>query len=78
MNSPDVIGADLAPMPTQEDFKRAYKAAYVARFVEMGIPADLAEQDFDGCDFEDIKDTPPANAADESLEYWGDDGDGPS
>lgn len=70
---PPVIGGGQiakAPMPTEQD---AWMAAYVARMVERGIDAEDAwaccragEHDFTD---------DPADAADEEMTYWDDDGD---
>jgi len=69
-DEPTVIGGGRSPMPTKEEM---WMAAYVARMVERGIAAEDAwaccragEHDFTD---------DPADAADEEMTYWDDDGD---
>lgn len=69
-----VIGMDLSmPMPTEEEFKAAFKAEYVKRFIEFGLPADFAEATFEAGDWEDIKDGTPQQAADDEMYYMSED-----
>ena len=75
-DSPDVIGLCDHPMPTEDEFKAAFKAAYVARFVHFGIPEHVAVDCFEAADFSDLRDyLTPEDAADEEMSYWDDDGD---
>lgn len=73
-DSPRVIGPPH-PMPTEQEFRDAYKRAYVARIVERGIHPEGAEYCWDAVEFDQIRDIPPAEAADEEMSYW--DGDPP-
>lgn len=69
-NDVSVIGDCRALLPTAEEFRAIYKSTFVARFVEFGIPADVGEHEFACCDWEDIRNTPAADAADECMSYW--------
>lgn len=76
---PSVIGAGcgVAPMPTEEDRKAAWKALYVAEFVKVGLDAETAASWFDELDWDEVKDQAPEDLAADEMEYWTDDGDGP-
>jgi hypothetical protein len=51
MNSPDVIGADLAPMPTEDDRKGAWRRLYIARMVSRGVDVEDALANFEAVGF---------------------------
>lgn len=63
------------PAPTEQEFIDTYKQAYIARFVEKGITQQAAEACFEAVEFDEIRDTPPADAVDEEMSYWDDDGE---
>lgn len=63
------------PAPTEQEFIDTYKQAYIARFVEKGITQQAAEACFEAAEFDEIRDTPPVEAADEEMSCWEDDED---
>lgn len=68
-DGPSVIGGDLPPMPTQEDFRAAHKAEYVRLFVEIGLDAETPSAWHDES-WDIIKDVTPQEAFDAEVEYW--------
>jgi len=69
-DEPSVMGAGCgrSPMPTRAEAETIWRAAYVARMVERGIPADDARACCAASDA-DLS-VAPADAADAELEYW--------
>lgn len=68
---PDVIGAD-----TQELDKRdVWALRYIARMIERGVPLHVAVADYAAATDSHDYTEDPADAADEGLTYWSDDGD---
>ena len=51
-------------------FELEYRRAYVARFVERGIPYDVAVESFHAVPFDEISEYPPCEAADNEIECW--------
>lgn len=66
---PDIstVGVSLPPMPTIEE---AFKAQFIARFVELGIPEHAALAEWDAIDIYEYVDMTPAELADECMSYW--------
>jgi hypothetical protein len=75
-DEPSVLGAGcgVAPMPTEDERKAAWRAIYIATMVKH---AGLTEQEAtDCCDAGDCDLTDdPEQAALSELSYWDDDGD---
>lgn len=71
-DGPDVIGP-APPMPTKAEAEAAWRRAYVARMVERGIDREDAVACSEATDADLIFD--PAQAADDELWYWSQDGD---
>lgn len=74
-DEPSVMGAGggLSPMPTKADAEAAWRVLYVARMVERGIHLDDAQA---CCNAGDVDlSVNPADAADDELEYWANDGE---
>lgn len=69
-DSPSVIGGKPSPVPTDAEYREAFKRAFIARFVEVGVPEHIAQQEFDGAPWDDIKEMPPDLAADTAMEVW--------
>jgi len=74
MNSPDVIGSDLAPMPTADDRKGAWRRLYIARMVSRGVDVEDAMANFEAVGFDgphgfDLSES-PEDTADAEMEYW--------
>ncbi len=75
-DEPSVMGAGcgISPMPTREEAEAVWRKAFAARLVEAGA---LDQESADECaaavdvDFQQD----PAEAADDEIEYWGNDGD---
>jgi hypothetical protein len=67
-DSPSVIGATHAPMPTEADRREAYMRLYVARMVSCGIDEEDATACFDAGEID--YDIDPETAADDELSYW--------
>lgn len=74
-NEPSVLGAGCgpAPMPIEEDRRRAWRNLYVAKFVAIGLDAETAQEWFDDLNWDDVKDEDPEAMADDEMEYWTDD-----
>lgn len=68
-DSPSVIGGELPPMPTQEDFRAVHKAEYIRLFVEIGLDPETPAAWHDE-QWEDIKSMSPQEAFDAEVEYW--------
>lgn len=62
-----VVGTDLGTMPTIEE---AFKAQFIARFVERGVPEQVALAEYDAIDVHEYDDMTPAEVADELMSYW--------
>lgn len=76
-DEPSVMGAGCSqsPLPTQVEAEAVWRVAYVARMVERGIHIDDARA---CCDAGDVNlSENPADAADDQLQYWENDGDSP-
>lgn len=62
------------PMPTVEDWEKAYKSFFVARFVGRGVPQHVGETEWDACyeslGFDELRVMDPADAADECMSAW--------
>lgn len=67
-DSPSVIGAHLAPLPTQHEAETAWRALFAARLVERGVD----EQSAKACAAAgDVRlEDDPAEAADDEMSYW--------
>lgn len=77
-NEPSVMGAGCgpAPMPSRSEAETVWRRLYVERMVERGIDRADAEA---CCAAGDVDlSVSPADAADDELQYWEDDGDDPS
>jgi hypothetical protein len=72
-DSPNVIGGQPSPMPTEDDRKAAWKRIYVAKFVAVGLDAETAESWFDELNWDEAKDEDPEDMANDEMEYWTDD-----
>jgi hypothetical protein len=64
-------GCGPAPMPTKAEAESAWRAFYVARMCERGIPREDALACCDASDVDLSRD--PVEEADAELEYWGSD-----
>lgn len=73
-DEPSVLGAGcgLTPLPTQADGEAVWRAAYVARMVERGLPVEDARACSAAAPV--VLSDDPADAADAELEYWENDG----
>jgi len=74
----------VGPSMTKEEFKAAlpgilaegealYKAMFIARFVELGIPEHIGEEEWNEYRetwSDDVQKPEPAEAADECMSYW--------
>lgn len=74
-DDPSVMGAGggLSPMPSRSEAEAVWRRAYVDRMVERGIDRKSAQACCDAGDA-DLSSN-PADAADDELQYWTDDGD---
>ena len=74
-DEPSVMGAGHypPPMPTNAEAEAIWRAAYVARMVEIGIDVDDARACCDAGGADLTKD--PNDEADAELDYWDSDGD---
>lgn len=62
-----VVGTDLGTMPTIEE---AYRAQFIARFVELGVPERVGVDEWNALDITLWDDMTPAELADECMSYW--------
>jgi hypothetical protein len=69
-DSPSVIGAHMAPMPTEEEYKAAFKRRYVELFVEVGVDEKDAVSWFEDKDWDDLKTGTPEQAFTDETENW--------
>ena len=71
-DEPSVLGGGcgIAPMPTEADFKAAYRRAWIARFAYYGVPEWIAVSEIDGANWDDIKIEKPEDAANAAMEVW--------
>jgi hypothetical protein len=69
---PSVIGAGcgVASMPTDAEHKAVFRSAFVAAFVEMGVPEDTAGRWFDESDWDDLKTGTVSDAVTDITDYW--------
>ena len=66
-------GDGLSPMPLRSEAEAVWRQAYVHRMVERGVDREDAQA---CCDASDVDlSVNPADAADDELQYWADDGD---
>jgi len=74
-DEPSVLGAACGPppMPRRAEAEAIWRAAYIARMVERGIPVDDATACCNAGDV--VLSDDPVDAADDELEYWENDGD---
>lgn len=68
-DSPSVIGAAPAPMPTRAEAESAWRKLFAARLVERDI---LDQESADACAAAHDVDlsADPAETADEEVQYW--------
>ena len=57
-------------MPTDAEHREAWKAAYVAEFVRVGVDPETAIGWFNDQSWEDLKEMTPQEAAHAEMQYW--------
>lgn len=69
-DSPSVVGADITPVPTDEQHKAAFKREYIRLLAELGVDEKDAANCFDAVEWEDMKKWTPAEAVADETSYW--------
>jgi hypothetical protein len=74
VEEPSVLGAGggVAPMPTEEEMRSAYRSAYMSYMRSQGVPEDFAVQSADAIDWQLVKDEKltPEEMAHAEMEQW--------
>lgn len=71
-DEPSVMGAGFMPipMPTEEEYKAAFKRRYIELLGEAGIPEHAASDFFDETPWDDIRGMSVEAAIADLFQYW--------